>query len=148
MVLCWTVRIDPSVSELFALYSVHFEIKRQIWKCTVICILAVSATAVNSLTLTWRMSATPCLHIFSCWDRNNTRPSLLCPYLSPDFTADDSTGNIRQGANSQAFPQTALLAWLPSCHHHLVTSHTKTTCTEMSRTLNSSVVSLSEPSLQ
>lgn len=31
--------------------------------------------------------ATPCSHICSCSDKNNTRPSQLHPYLGPYFTA-------------------------------------------------------------
>lgn len=91
--------------------TLHFEIKRQIWKWIVICIHAVLATALNSLTLTWWMAATPCLCIFSCWDRNNARPSLLFPYLRPDFTGDDSTGGKQPGIFSDCFiSMTAILS--------------------------------------
>lgn len=39
-----------------------------------------------------KMSATPCLHICSCSDRNNTRPSLLHPYLGSYLSAGPPWG--------------------------------------------------------
>lgn len=47
--------------------------------------------AVKSRHRCGETSTTPCWHICSCSDRNNTRPSLLHPYLGSHFNAGDNS---------------------------------------------------------
>lgn len=52
---------------------------------------AVSVIVVTDWHWHGEKSATPCLHICSCSDRNNIWPSLLHPYLVSYFTAGSIT---------------------------------------------------------
>lgn len=95
------------------------------------------------------MSATPCLHICSCSDRNNTRPSLLHPYLGSYLIAGTviiTPWGQRSWAlaerNRRVFCQTALLAWLlVLLSESVYITHKASTWTQMSRSMSSSVMS-------
>lgn len=97
---------------------------------------AASALAVTDWHWHSDMSATPCLHICSCSDRNNTRPSLLHPYLDTFFTVGDHY-SMRTERNGQEVGHTALF----DCRVGIiivVLHHKVPTCTEMSNYVSQS----------